>query len=54
MCLSENINVKRILNDDPFINYGTIPQLFGGQLDLIKLIIKIIDIINGNGCYTSS
>lgn len=45
---------KRILNDDPFINYGTIPQLFGGQLDLIKLIIKIIDIINGNGCYTSS
>lgn len=43
---------KRILNEDPFTSYGTIPHIFGGQLDIIRLLIVIIDIINGNGCYT--
>ncbi len=42
---------KRILNDDPFTNYGNIMQLFDGQLNIIKMIIMIIDLINGNGCF---
>ena len=42
---------KRILNDDPFTSYGSILQLFDGQLNIIQMIIMIIDLINGNGCY---
>jgi len=42
---------KRILNDDPFNNYGSINDLFGKNWDIIKIIIMIIDLINGNGCY---
>ncbi len=42
---------KRILNEDPFTNYGNILQLFDGQMNIIQIIIMIIDLINGNGCY---
>ena len=42
---------KRILNDDPFTNYGSILQLFEGQINIIHIIIAIIDLINGNGCF---
>ena len=42
---------KRILNEDPFTNYGSILQLFDGQMNIIQIIIAIIDLINGNGCY---
>ena len=42
---------KKILNDDPFTNYGGILQLFDGQMNIIQIIIMIIDLINGNGCY---
>ena len=43
---------KRILNDDPFTSYGNILQIFDGQNNIIQLIVRIIDLINGNGCYT--
>lgn len=43
---------KRILNEDPFTSYGSILQLFDGQINIINIIIMIIDLINGNGCYT--
>lgn len=43
---------KRILNEDPFTSYGNILQLFDGQINIINVIIMIIDLINGNGCYT--
>ena len=43
---------KRILNEDPFTCYGSILQLFDGQINIINIIIMIIDLINGNGCYT--
>ncbi len=42
---------KRILNEDPFTNYGSILQLFDGQMNIIQIIIAIIDVINGNGCF---
>lgn len=42
---------KRILNEDPFTSYGSILQIFDGQINLIKIIIMIIDLINKNGCY---
>ena len=42
---------KRILNEDPFINFGGILRVFDGQINLIQLIVMIIDLINGNGCY---
>lgn len=42
---------KKILNEDPFTNYGGILQLFDGQMNIIQIIIMIIDLINGNGCY---
>lgn len=42
---------KRILNEDPFTNYGSILQLFNGQINIIQIIISIIDLINSNGCY---
>ena len=40
---------KKTLNEDPFTNYGNILQIFDGQMNIIKFIIIIIDIINGNG-----
>ena len=40
---------KRILNEDPFTNYGSILQLFDGKLNLIQILIAIIDLINMNG-----
>lgn len=43
---------KRILNEDTFTSYGSILQLFDGQINIINIIIMIIDLINGNGCYT--
>lgn len=43
---------KRILNEDPFTSYGSILQIFDGQINLFKIIIMIINLINGNGCYT--
>ena len=42
---------KRILNEDPFTSYGSILQIFDGQINLIKIIIMIINLINKNGCY---
>ena len=42
---------KRILNEDPFTSYGSILQIFDGQISLIEIIIMIIDLINKNGCY---
>ena len=42
---------KRILNEDPFTSYGNILQIFDGQINIIQIIIMIIDLINGNGCY---
>lgn len=42
---------KRILNEDPFTSYGNILQIFDGQVNIIQIIIMIIDLINGNGCY---
>lgn len=42
---------KHILNEDPFTNYGSILQLFDGQINLIQIIIAIIDLININGCF---
>lgn len=42
---------KKILNEDPFTNYGSIIQLFDGQMNIIQIIIMIIDLINGNGCF---
>lgn len=43
---------KRILNEDPFTSYGSILQIFDGQINLVQIIIMIINLINGNGCYT--
>jgi type I restriction enzyme R subunit len=43
---------KRILNEDPFTSYGSILQIFEGQINLVQIIIMIINLINGNGCYT--
>lgn len=42
---------KKILNEDPFTNYGGILQLFDCQINIIQIIIMIIDLINRNGCY---
>lgn len=42
---------KKILNEDQFTNYGSILQLFDGQMNIIQIIIMIIDLINGNGCF---
>ena len=42
---------KRILNEDPFTSYGSILQIFDGQINLVQIIIMIINLINGNGCY---
>ena len=40
---------KKILNEDPFTNYGGILQLFDGQMNLVQILIAIIDLINING-----
>lgn len=42
---------KKILNEDPFANYGGILQLFDGQMNLIQILIAIIDLINLNGGF---
>lgn len=42
---------KKILNQAPFTNYGTIPQLFEEQMDVIREIVRIIDLVNENGDY---
>lgn len=42
---------KKILNEDPFTNYDSILQLFAGQMNIIQIIIMIIDLINGSGCF---
>lgn len=42
---------KKILNEDPFTNYGGILQLFDGQMNLIQILIAIIDLINLNGGF---
>lgn len=42
---------KKILNEDPFTNYGSILQLFDGQMNIIQIIIEIINLINLNGCF---
>ena len=42
---------KRILQDAPFTNYGSLSDLFAGNINIIKLIVMIIDLINKNGCY---
>lgn len=42
---------KRILNEDPFTNYGSITDLFDGQMNIIQILIQIINLINDNGCY---
>ena len=44
---------KHILNGDPFTNYGNITQLFGNQMNIIKFIVMIIDLINSNGCFNN-
>ncbi len=45
---------KKILNEDPFTNYGSILQLFDGQINLIKILIAIIDLINVNGEFNQN
>lgn len=45
---------KKILNEDPFTNYGSILQLFDGQMNLIKVLIAIIDLINMNGEFNQN
>ena len=45
---------KKILNEDPFTNYGSILQLFDGQINLIKILIAIIDLININGEFNQN
>ena len=42
---------KRILNEDPFTNYGSITELFEGQINILHIIVMIIDLINQNGCF---
>ena len=42
---------KRILNEDPFTNYGSITELFEGQINILQIIVMIIDLINQNGCF---
>ena len=42
---------KRILNEDPFTNYGSITELFEGQINILQVIVMIIDLINQNGCF---
>lgn len=43
---------KRILNEQPFNNYGSIVDIFDGKLDLVQLLVYIINLINMNGGYT--
>ena len=42
---------KRILNEQPFNNYGSIVDIFDGKLDIVQLIVCIINLINRNGGY---
>ena len=42
---------KRILNEQPFNNYGSILDIFDGKLDIVQLIVCIINLINRNGGY---
>ena len=42
---------KRILNEDPFTSYGSITDIFNGNMNIIQIIVMIINIINENGCY---
>lgn len=42
---------KRILNEQPFNNYGSIVDIFDGKLDIVQLIVYIINLINMNGGY---
>ena len=41
----------RILQAAPFTNYGSLSDLFAGNINIIQLIVMIIDLINKNGCY---
>jgi len=40
---------KRILNDDPFTNYGSMVEIFKNNENLLRIIIAIINLINLNG-----
>ena len=42
---------KRLLQDTPFTNYGSLSDLFAGNMNIIQFIVMIIDMINKNGCY---
>ena len=42
---------KRILQDAPFTNYGSLSDLFAGNMNIIQIIVMIINMINENGCY---
>jgi type I restriction enzyme R subunit len=42
---------KRILNEDPFTSYGSITDIFNGNMNIIQIIVMIINMINENGCY---
>ena len=42
---------KRILNDDPFVNYGNIMDLFRNNMGVLQLIIAFINLINLNGDF---
>ena len=44
---------KRILQDAPFTNYGSLSDLFAGNMNIIQFIVMIIDLINKNGCFNS-
>ena len=42
---------KRILNEQTFNNYGSIVDIFDGNLDIVQLIVYIINLINMNVGY---
>lgn len=42
---------KTILQDAPFTNYGSLSDLFAGNMNIIQFIVMIIDMINKNGCF---
>lgn len=49
--LQNGVIDKKLLNEDPFTNYGSILELFNGNLNIVQVLVAIIDMINGKGCF---
>lgn len=45
---------KSILQEAPFTNYGGVDKVFEDKLDIFRLIVMIINLINNNGWYSKT